>query len=148
MHCLLRCPPPFFGTVFGLSRFAAWHLAKVSNVNLTHGAGGGGRIGPRARAVGGRFRYWCTLAQRLGICWFVAALMPVVPSANGATTGPNIVFIMADDLRYDALGYTGNPVLQTPNIDHLAARGTSFTPGVFRMGLFTDANFLICVIFS
>ena len=34
---------------------------------------------------------------------------------------------MADDSRFDALGANGNPVLQTPNIDRLAARGTSFT---------------------
>ncbi len=40
---------------------------------------------------------------------------------------PNIVLILADDLRFDALGCTGNPVLHTPNIDRLAARGTVFT---------------------
>jgi arylsulfatase len=39
---------------------------------------------------------------------------------------PNIVVIMCDQLRYDALGCNGNPVLQTPNIDQLAARGMSF----------------------
>ena len=39
---------------------------------------------------------------------------------------PNILFIMADQLRWDYLGYAGHPHIQTPNIDALAARGVSF----------------------
>lgn len=39
---------------------------------------------------------------------------------------PNIIFLLADDLRADALGYTGNTLAITPNIDSLANRGTSF----------------------
>jgi arylsulfatase len=34
---------------------------------------------------------------------------------------PNILFITTDHLRYDTLGYTGDPVIQTPSIDRLAA---------------------------
>jgi len=45
---------------------------------------------------------------------------------------PNILLIMADQLRADALGCYGNEVCQTPNIDALAAGGVlfenSFTP--------------------
>lgn len=40
---------------------------------------------------------------------------------------PNIVFILADDQRADALGISGNSVVQTPNIDQLAQEGTRFT---------------------
>jgi arylsulfatase A-like enzyme len=47
--------------------------------------------------------------------------------APAAEKPPNIVLILADDLRYDALGCTGNRILPTPNIDRLAARGTVFT---------------------
>jgi choline-sulfatase len=36
---------------------------------------------------------------------------------------PNIVFVMPDQLRHDAVGYSGNPVIATPHLDHLAARG-------------------------
>ena len=39
---------------------------------------------------------------------------------------PNILFVTADHLRYDTLGHTGDPVLQTPAIDGLAAQGIRF----------------------
>jgi arylsulfatase A-like enzyme len=39
---------------------------------------------------------------------------------------PNIVFLLADDLRWDGLGCTGNRLARTPNLDALAARGTLF----------------------
>ncbi|MEC7656097.1 MAG: sulfatase-like hydrolase/transferase, partial [Pseudomonadota bacterium] len=39
----------------------------------------------------------------------------------------NILFIMADQLRYDYLGCTGHLTIKTPNIDALAASGVNFT---------------------
>jgi len=39
---------------------------------------------------------------------------------------PNIMIIMADQLRADALGCYGNSIVQTPNIDRLAAEGVRF----------------------
>jgi arylsulfatase A-like enzyme len=39
----------------------------------------------------------------------------------------NILFIMADQLRWDYLSYAGHRTLPTPNIDALAARGVNFT---------------------
>jgi arylsulfatase A-like enzyme len=39
---------------------------------------------------------------------------------------PNIIFLLADDMRFDALGCTGNPLAITPNLDTLAAQGTNF----------------------
>ncbi|HLW61165.1 MAG TPA: sulfatase-like hydrolase/transferase [bacterium] len=36
---------------------------------------------------------------------------------------PNLLLIMCDELRFDALGCYGNPVIKTPNIDRLAAEG-------------------------
>lgn len=35
----------------------------------------------------------------------------------------NIIFILTDDQRYDAMGFMGHPFLETPNIDSLAKNG-------------------------
>ncbi len=40
---------------------------------------------------------------------------------------PNIIFLLTDDQRADALGIAGNPVLETPHIDQLARDGVRFT---------------------
>jgi arylsulfatase A-like enzyme len=40
---------------------------------------------------------------------------------------PNIVLVIADDQGYGDLAHTGNPIIQTPNIDALAAESTSLT---------------------
>ncbi|MEO4041812.1 sulfatase-like hydrolase/transferase [Hoeflea sp. CAU 1731] len=40
---------------------------------------------------------------------------------------PNVLWIMADQLRFDYLSCFGHPHLQTPHIDALAARGVRFT---------------------
>ncbi|MFN9914361.1 MAG: sulfatase-like hydrolase/transferase, partial [Pirellulaceae bacterium] len=39
---------------------------------------------------------------------------------------PNIVFILADDVRWDDLGCTGHPFSQTPHLDRLAREGMLF----------------------
>lgn len=40
---------------------------------------------------------------------------------------PNIVFILADDLGYGELGVYGQSIIETPNLDKLAARGMRFS---------------------
>jgi len=40
---------------------------------------------------------------------------------------PNILFLFTDDQRFDTIAALGNPHIRTPNMDRLAARGTSFT---------------------
>ena len=40
---------------------------------------------------------------------------------------PNIIFILTDDQRNDALGFAGNPYAHTPEMDALAREGTYFS---------------------
>ena len=40
---------------------------------------------------------------------------------------PNVVYILADDLGYGDLGYNGQEIISTPNIDKLAKEGLVFT---------------------
>jgi arylsulfatase A-like enzyme len=41
-------------------------------------------------------------------------------------TRPNLIVLLADDQRWDAIGAAGNPVIQTPNLDALAHAGVYF----------------------
>ncbi len=57
---------------------------------------------------------------------FVAALLFVSNLHAAKTSRPNIVFVLVDDLRWDALSCMGHPVAKTPNIDRLAKEGALF----------------------
>jgi arylsulfatase len=46
--------------------------------------------------------------------------------ANAAADKPNVVFLLVDDLRHNALGCMGDKIVQTPNIDRLAKEGVLF----------------------
>ena len=39
---------------------------------------------------------------------------------------PNLLFIMTDQQRFDALSLAGNPIVKTPNLDRLAKQGVWF----------------------
>lgn len=39
---------------------------------------------------------------------------------------PNVLFVICDQLRADHVGFAGNHVVRTPNIDSIAAKGTVF----------------------
>ncbi len=43
------------------------------------------------------------------------------------TEKPNVLFILTDDQRADAMGCAGNSIIKTPNIDLLATTGIRFT---------------------
>ncbi|HYK89870.1 MAG TPA: arylsulfatase [Acidobacteriota bacterium] len=47
--------------------------------------------------------------------------------AANASTKPNIVFVLADDLGYGELGCYGQTKIRTPNIDRMASEGMRFT---------------------
>jgi len=46
---------------------------------------------------------------------------------RGTGEKPNIIFLLTDDQRWDATGCTGNPVIKTPNMDRLTAKGVLFS---------------------
>ncbi len=54
----------------------------------------------------------------------LTALLLAMPAS--ASQQPNIVFVLIDDLRYDALGAEGHPYVQTPAIDNIARDGIRF----------------------
>jgi len=44
-----------------------------------------------------------------------------------ASHRPNILWIMADQLRYDCVGANGNPIIKTPHLDRLAKESANFS---------------------
>lgn len=58
-----------------------------------------------------------------------AAVRPQLRSLEKIPGGKarNIVFILVDDHRYDAMGFMNHPFLETPNLDYLAKNGLHYT---------------------
>ncbi len=57
----------------------------------------------------------------------LSAILPDISlGSHDATSRPNIILILADDLGYDDLGVHGNKLLETPNLDAFAARSVQF----------------------
>jgi arylsulfatase len=55
-----------------------------------------------------------------------ALLVALLPAAARAADPPHVLFLLADDWRWDTLGCAGS-VARTPHLDALAARGVRFT---------------------
>jgi N-acetylglucosamine-6-sulfatase len=68
--------------------------------------------------------------MRRSLVLVVLALLPLAAcrstSERAQPRRPNILFILLDDLRWDALGYAGHPHVKTPAIDRIAHEGIRF----------------------
>ncbi len=63
----------------------------------------------------------------LAMAFAVTALLVASPVfAQTRPAPPNILFLMADQLRGDCIGADGNRVIRTPNLDRLCAEGARF----------------------
>lgn len=56
--------------------------------------------------------------------WFSFSISKAQKKDNSER--PNIIFILTDDQRWDALGYAGNEIIQTPEMDKLASEGVYY----------------------
>ena len=56
---------------------------------------------------------------------FAAGSTTAANSPAGAER-PNLILLLTDDQRWDTLGVAGNPVIETPHLDRLAAEGLLF----------------------
>ena len=65
-----------------------------------------------------------TLILLLTSLELITSTITAVP--HGIPPRPNVLFILTDDQRADAMGCAGHPFLKTPNIDRLAAEGVRF----------------------
>ncbi len=61
-----------------------------------------------------------------GYCCMTGVCSALLPSVGLAGEKMNVVFLLADDLRWNSLGCMGNPIVITPNIDHLSREGIRF----------------------
>ncbi len=65
-------------------------------------------------------------------------VVPVTSAETPKPAKPNILFLFADDLCYEAIRSMGNDEVQTPNLDRLAQRGMTFTHA-YNMGSWQGA---------
>ena len=85
--------------------------------------------------------------NRIYRCLIVLALVSVMPAGSPAANAPrspnrpNVLFVFADDMTYEAVHEFGQTDIDTPNLDRLARRGTTFTHA-YNMGSWSGA---VCV---
>ncbi|MCA8987837.1 MAG: sulfatase-like hydrolase/transferase [Planctomycetaceae bacterium] len=74
-----------------------------------------------------RARSFCFPLLALILCWGTVSVLAWTSELQAADEKqPNILFFFADDQTSSALRCYGNQVVQSPNIDELAQRGTRF----------------------
>ncbi|VGO19483.1 sulfatase family protein [Pontiella sulfatireligans] len=83
------------------------------------------------------------MKHRKGImmCWVLACLLLGGRAGWAEQKKPNILFILTDDHRWDAMGFTGvYPFLKTPNMDRLAREGAHFENAFVTLSMCSPAR--------
>ena len=58
---------------------------------------------------------------------FLAGMTALTVPIRAADRRPNILFLMVDEMRWDAMSWMKHPVAETPTLDRLAREGVRFT---------------------
>ncbi len=61
----------------------------------------------------------------MGVIGLTGAASEASPDADRASR-PNLVVLLTDDQRADSVGFLGNPIVRTPNLDRMADEGVVF----------------------
>ncbi len=84
------------------------------------------------------------IAGLLTLCFIQVADAQVVPvpatvraEKNEGTKPRNVVFILSDDHRYDAMSFMGHPFAKTPHMDAMAKNGAHLSRASILTGLYT-----------
>lgn len=64
------------------------------------------------------------------IAMLLAATLALMAAPADAAGKPNIVYLLADQWRASAFGYTGDPNVKTPNLDRLSSQSVNFRNAV------------------
>lgn len=62
-------------------------------------------------------------------------LLTAAGFSKAESSRPNILIVLTDDHRYDALGFLGHPFLETPNLDRIATEGVYLKNAVVTTSL-------------
>jgi arylsulfatase A-like enzyme len=69
-------------------------------------------------------------ARYAALCWALTVAGGALGSACAADTPPNVIFVIADEWRAQALGYAGDANASTPTIDRFARQSCNFERAV------------------
>ncbi|RZO73806.1 MAG: DUF4976 domain-containing protein [Limisphaerales bacterium] len=72
------------------------------------------------------YRFSCLEFKIRSLIFGLLAFVNIMHSIGAEDRRPNIVLILCDDHRYDAMGFMGHPFIETPHMDRLAADGVHF----------------------
>ena len=73
-----------------------------------------------------KFKLFFFMRQFNKIFLFLSCIFIIPSILYAQTKKPNIIFILTDDQRWDAMGVAGNSIIQTSAMDDLAKSGTYF----------------------